>query len=235
MSIAGDRDEPAAEQLEKQEEQAFSASAPRAGARRGRPKRMSDAERAVAIARRARELFLEKGYARTTMEDIVARCRISKATLYRLFPGKTEVFGAVIEDHRHDMLALPGDYDDLPVDAALARIFRIDIEAEADRERMALIRFVVVEGREFPELGALLRERGADRSRRELAGWLERQKARGRIDLPDAHDAAKALMDLVFGALVLKPQADFGWPERQERIRYLRNCLGMFTRGILPR
>lgn len=202
---------------------------------RGRPKLLSDGEQALAIARRARDLFIEKGYARTTMDDIVALCRISKSTLYRLFPNKTEVFGAVIEDHRHDMLALPGDYDDLPLAEALARIFRVDIDEEANQQRMALIRFVLVQAQEFPELRELLDKRGADLSRRELATWLRSQLAARRIDIPDADDAAKALMDLMFGAIVMKSHGDPQWPDRQERIRYHRACIAMFTRGILPR
>ena len=202
---------------------------------RGRPKLMSDAEQALSIARRARDLFFEKGYARTTMDDIVARCHISKSTLYRLFPNKTEVFGAIIDEHRQAMLALPGDYDELPIDEALARIFLIEIDDEANRERMALIRFVIVEARQFPELRALLRDRGGDRSRQDLARWLKKQQAMGRIGVPDINDAAKALMDLIFGAIAFKSETVHEWPAQQERVRYLRNCIRMFTRGILPR
>ncbi|CAH1661189.1 TetR family transcriptional regulator [Chelatococcus asaccharovorans] len=233
MSIVSGRDNATHDRSAEDESSPASALGRRG---RGRPKRASDTEQAAAIARRARDLFLEKGYARTTMEDIVARCRISKSTLYRLFPNKTEVFGAVIDEHRQAMLALPGDYDDLPIDEALARIFRVEIDDEANHERMALIRFVLVEAREFPELRAQLRERGVDRSRHELARWLDGQRAQGRIDLKNADDAAKALMDLMLGAIVMKPHdEDQPWPERQERIRYLRNCISMFTRGLLPR
>lgn len=202
---------------------------------RGRPKLMPDEDQALSIVHQARDLFLEKGYGRTTMEDIVVRCRISKSTLYRLFPNKTEVFGAIIDDHRQAMLALPGDYDDLPINEALERIFQIGIDDEANRERMALIRFVIVEARQFPELRALLHKRGGDRSRQDLARWLKMQQAKGRIDLPDANDTAKALMDLIFGAIVVKSETVHEWPARKERIRYLRNCISMFTRGILPR
>lgn len=210
---------------------------PGAAARRGRgrPKLMSDAEQALSIARQARDLFLQKGYGRTTMEDIVACCRISKSTLYRLFPSKTEVFGAVIDDHRQSMLALPGHYDKLPIDEALARIFRIDIDDDANHERFLLIRLVLVEAREFPELRTLLRDRGAGASRQDLARWLEEQRVAGRIDIPDANDAAKALMDLIFGAIVVKSETIHEWPPRHERIRYLRNCIRMFTQGIMPR
>lgn len=207
---------------------------PKPARRRGRPKVTSDAEQALSIARQARDLFLEKGYERTTMDDIVARCHISKTTLYRLFANKKEVFGAVIEEHRHAMLALPGDYDDLPIDEALARIFLVDIDDAANRERMALIHFVMLEARQFPELRALLETHGADRARQDLARWFERQKARGRVTFAKADDAAKALMDMLFG-VVAKSETLPEWPERKERIRYQRNCIAMFTRGIVPK
>ncbi|MFT4080916.1 TetR/AcrR family transcriptional regulator [Rhodomicrobium sp.] len=178
---------------------------------------MSDAEQALSIARRARELFCEKGYGRTTMEDIVARCRISKTTLYRLFPTKIDVFAAIIDDHRQEMLALPGDYDDLPIEEALARIFLVDIDEEADRERKALIRFVLIEGQHYPELAALLHERGGDWSMRELAFWLQTQKEKGRITFDNADDATLALMDLMFRAVALPPPGIPEWPDRGDR------------------
>lgn len=202
---------------------------------RGRPKRMSDAEQALFIARQAREIFYEKGYGRTTMEDIVARCRISKTTLYRLFPAKIDVFATIIDDHRQEMLALPGDYDDLPIEEALARIFLVDIDEEADRERKALIRFVLVEAQHYPELGNLLCERGGNWSRRELAAWLEKQKEKGRVAFDNADDAALALMDLMFRAVALPPLGAPDWPDSGDRKRHLRACIALFTKGILPR
>lgn len=230
MSIVEKRDELAG----KREDSPQPEATERRG--RGRPKVVPDAEQAASIARKARELFLEKGYGRTTMDDIVARCRISKSTLYRLFPNKAEVLGAVIDDHRQEMLALPVDDDDLPIDEALARIFRVDIDDDANQERMALVHFVIVEAREFPELHDLLHKRGADRSRQDLAQWLKRQKEKGRIDLVDAEDAAKALMDLMFGAMAKRPPGpDSEWLDRQERIRCQRARIAMITRGILPR
>src|SRR5579862_1368800 len=113
--------------------------------RRGRPKVMSDANQAQDIARRAKSLFLANGYAKTSMDDVVKHCRISKSTLYRLFTNKRELFAAIIDDNRLDMLGLPGDYDDLPIAEALVRIFRVDIDERANEERLRLIRFAIVE------------------------------------------------------------------------------------------
>lgn len=43
------------------------------------------------ILRGAVELFMERGYTRTSMQDIAEKCRISKATLYQMFRSKEEL------------------------------------------------------------------------------------------------------------------------------------------------
>jgi len=202
---------------------------------RGRPKLMSDEQQAAAIARQARDLFLQKGYARTAMEDIATRCRISKSTLYRLFPNKTEIFGAIVDDHRHSMLALPGDYGDLPLEEAIARIFLIDIDEDAHRKRMEVVRLVMVEGYQFPELHALLRERGGDTSRAMLSEWLEAQGRRGRVDIECADTTARMLMDIMFGALMPKGGKGSEWPGGDDRRTHLRRSIRIFVNGIRPR
>jgi AcrR family transcriptional regulator len=196
---------------------------------------MTDEQQSATIARQARDLFLDKGYARTAMEDIAARCRISKRTLYRLFPNKAEVFGVIIDDHRHSMLALPANYDDLPLEEAIGRIFLIDIDEAAHRKRIEVIRLAIVEGRQFPELAALVRERGADKSLAMLTEWLEAQAQRGRIDIEDAGATAKMLADMIFGAIVMNrgedPQRldDDGW-----RV-HLRRAIRIFVNGVRRR
>jgi AcrR family transcriptional regulator len=193
---------------------------------------MSNEQQAAAIVRQAGDLFLEKGYGRTTMEDIVARCRISKSTLYRLFPNKTEIFGAIIDDHRHSMLALPGDYGDLPLEEAIGRIFLIDIDEDTHRKRLEVLRLVMVEGRQFPELDVLLRERGGDTARAMLTEWLEAEGRRGRIDIEDADTAAKMLMDIMFGAVVIMPGRGREWPSSDDRRAYLRRSIRIFVNGL---
>lgn len=203
---------------------------------RGRPKLTSDEQQAAAIAREAGDLFLEKGYARTPMEEIAARCRISKRTLYRLFPNKAEVFGAVVDQHRQTMLALPGDYDDLPLEEAIGRIFLVDIDEEAHRKRTEFIRLAILEGRQFPELAALLFLRGADKSRTMLTEWLEAQARRGRIEIDDAGMTAGILMDMMFGLIARKQEKDAPqWPGDDDRRAILRRTIAIFVNGVRRR
>jgi AcrR family transcriptional regulator len=202
---------------------------------RGRPKlRPDDAQRRL-IADCARELFLEKGYGRTTTDEVAARCRISKHTLYRLFSGKPALFAAIVELHRQDMLALPGDYDGLPLDQALEKIFKIDIDPETDKERVALLRLVMLEAQQSPELSEIVRRDGADRSRIELANWLKAQSESGMIAIDHPESAARILMDMIFGALAFKTVDNLGFPGGDDRIAHMRRCIAVFLNGVRPR
>ena len=46
----------------------------------------------------ALELFVEKGYAATRLEDVAARAGVSKGTLYLYFDGKQALFKAVVQE-----------------------------------------------------------------------------------------------------------------------------------------
>lgn len=63
---------------------------------KGRLAEQSEATRAALIAA-ARAVFAEKGYAATTIEDIVRRAVVTRGALYHHFTSKEELFGAVYE------------------------------------------------------------------------------------------------------------------------------------------
>jgi TetR/AcrR family transcriptional repressor of mexJK operon len=208
------------------------ATAVRGTPARGRPKAMADEAVRAMIVAHARDAFLEVGYAGTTMDLVAARCRISKRTLYRLFPGKTDLFTAVVILHRQSMFDLPRpDDEDLPVTEALEAIFRIDIDEAADRERIAFIRLVITESTRFPEIELLILRDGAEASRRLLAEWLTRQVERGLIALADPSKAAQMLMDMVFGVFARRRHHG-EWGSREERRAYVRMCIDIFVNGV---
>ncbi len=48
------------------------------------------------ILQAALDLFLEQGYARTSMDTVAARAGVTKQTVYRYYPSKEELFVAVM-------------------------------------------------------------------------------------------------------------------------------------------
>jgi TetR/AcrR family transcriptional repressor of mexJK operon len=200
--------------------------------RRGRPKCVPDNAQCDLIVNCARRLFVKKGYGATTTDDIAAECKISKQTLYRLFSGKAALFRAVVETHRQKWLALPRADDNLPMAESLAQIFMVDISDEADEERVDVIRLVLAEGRNFPELAEILKQYGSEFSRAALAGWLALQCTRGRLKPQDTVATAQILMDMVFGAIIMKNVGDMDWPAGEQRRNHVRNCIDIFLHGV---
>jgi len=55
------------------------------------------------ILRHAKVVFARKGYHDTGVDDIIARARIARGTLYLYFNGKREVFGALLDRLMHEL------------------------------------------------------------------------------------------------------------------------------------
>jgi AcrR family transcriptional regulator len=203
-------------------------------ARRGRPKAMSDAERRRQITQAAETLFVRKGYAGTSTREIAAQCKISKQTLYRLFPGKLDLFVAVVEAHRLKMIDLGDGYDDLPLDQALARMFMIDMDQKNYEIRAGFLRTANVESLQHPQLREILRHHGGQKALDGLADWLDRQCRRGRLVVGNTSLAARMLLDTFTGAVFLDALGGFSWTDREERIAHFRQCIEIFLNGALP-
>ncbi len=70
-----------------------------------RPQSKAPASRQERVLAAATDVFLRYGFARTTMGDIAKEAGISRPALYLVFPGKEEVFAAVIHRMSDDSLA----------------------------------------------------------------------------------------------------------------------------------
>lgn len=65
-------------------------------------------ERRQEILDAAARVFIDKGYAAATMQEIATACDLAPGTLYRYFPGKADLIAAVVGacmDTYHDVLA----------------------------------------------------------------------------------------------------------------------------------
>lgn len=201
---------------------------------RGRPKQRPDSEERQRILTIARELFLDVGYAGTTMDAVASRCGISKKTLYRLFPAKTDLFKAMVADHRRTMLALPRPDDGLPMAEALAAIFRLDIDDTENRERLAFIRLALADADRYPEIGEAIALEGAQAALRLLAQWLAVQQARGALRPFPPEAAARMLMDMVFSVMVKRYPGD-ALMTSEQRVGHARRCIEVFLDGMAER
>src|SRR5579859_7273013 len=72
-----------------------------------RSPRLSRSERRRVIEDAATRLFARRGYAATTVEDIVRAAGVTKPMLYRHFESKQELCVALLERHRDELVAAP--------------------------------------------------------------------------------------------------------------------------------
>ena len=203
--------------------------------RRGRPKVLPDEVQRAIVVETARRLFVRKGYGSTTTGDVAAAARISKQTLYRLFPSKRALFAAVVDAHRQSVLALPGNYEDIPIEQALESIFQLNMDQRAHQERLALIKILLSEAQQFPELQKIAREHGADPSRRDLAEWIAEQRKQGRITVDDPDAAARALLDMILGSAILNMNIGRRAPSLSEFRDHARRSIAIFLNGVRRR
>lgn len=73
-----------------------------------------------AILDASKQLFLDRGYAGTRINNITDACGISRAGFYTYFRDKREIFNTLGEATYHELLQVVGTLDDLPRPASRA-------------------------------------------------------------------------------------------------------------------
>jgi AcrR family transcriptional regulator len=112
--------------------------------------RLKSAERRRVIEDAAVDLFSERGYSPTTVDDIVTRAGVTKPILYRHFESKQHLVMSLLERHRDELAAAP-------LDALLALSGRPFLE-RLDAMLDAWFGYVV----EHPFVRLLLQDEGSD-------------------------------------------------------------------------
>src|SRR5687767_2534229 len=105
-----------------------------------RTSRLPRGARRVQLLRAAQDVFVAQGFHAAAMDDIADRAGVSKPVLYQHFPGKRELYLALLEEHVSELAdrvaEAMGRTDDNRerVDAAVGAYFDfIDSEGEAFR------------------------------------------------------------------------------------------------------
>ena len=140
----------------------------RAAVRSGRPPRERAGEVEVRILDAAHRLFLERGLAGASMEEIAGLARSGKPTIYARFPSKEELFTAVIMRNVDANIARFEGH--VPIGATieqrLASVGVTVLHWALASDTVGLMRLGISEARRFPELASsvhgMVRERGTE-------------------------------------------------------------------------
>jgi AcrR family transcriptional regulator len=184
------------------------------------------------ILRAARICFLDRGFLRTTISEVVALSGGSRATVYEEFGDKEGLFAALIASILDDM-SLPALADG-PPDQVLRKLGRSYLEQLLDPEALALYRVVLGESTHMRQLGPAIFRAGpraaSDTLARRFAAWVES----GELTLENPARAATLFLAMIEGDL---HRAAIMWersPSADEIEDSVDAAVALFLHGAAP-
>lgn len=179
----------------------------------------------------AASVFMELGFAGSSMGEIARRAGVSKNTIYARYATKTELFSGVMR-WRADRL-LPRFTRTLLTDQGLETTLQTFgeglLEVVLEPESMAFRRRMISEAVHFPEIAREYWSLGPARSRKLLGEYLQTQALAGAIVLRDPHLAATEFIALIQGDFVIR--AELGIepaPAPEKRVAVVRGAVQLF-------
>jgi AcrR family transcriptional regulator len=152
----------------------------------GEPKwRRRKQARPAEILAAAITVFAEKGFAAARLDDIARKAGVSKGALYLYFETKEDLFRAVVqqaiapnvEAARQAALTVEGSFAVL-LPAILGRFATV---VGAHPHLPAVVKMVIAESRNFPELARIWHDQVISQGVALLSGLIERAQAKGEV------------------------------------------------------
>jgi AcrR family transcriptional regulator len=208
----------------------------RAGPGPGRPTRLQIEERNRELLDQALDLFLEKGFERTTIRDITTSVGMAKRTVALRYGDKTALFKAALQ-RAIDEWVVPTERlsaaETADLEETLRRIAQILVANIMSPAGLRLLRITNTESYRMPEIGAYTYERGTRHTVAYLADLFRRRLPHGK-DFLDPEMLAVSFLNLVVGGPARTTV--WGMPLDNAAIAWrTEHCVQLFLRGILPR
>lgn len=201
----------------------------------GRPRRDQVEQRNAELLDHALDLFLERGFERTTIDAIAASVGMAKRTVYARYGDKEALFKAALQ-RAIDNMVVPieklraAEQDD--VEPCLLAIARILVANLMSREGLRLMRITNSESYRMPEIGAYTYDRGTRITIAYLSDLFRRLKRTEGQTMAEseAEDAAEVFLNLLGS-----PARTAAWgmePDEAEIERLTRYRVGLFVHGL---
>jgi AcrR family transcriptional regulator len=202
---------------------------------RGRLGRQSPDERRENILAVAAEAFALEGYGITSMSTIAARLGGSKATLYKYFTSKEELFQAVMQ---RKCEAVIGPLEEMAYASRdptelLFEFGKVFLSRLCQPDALMINRTVHGEGQRFPEVAQTFFRYGPEAAYSVLVPALTRFDDEGLIDCPDPRLAVEQFCAMIRGDIHMRVSCGLSPPPSEAEIeRQVNHAVGIFVRGI---
>jgi AcrR family transcriptional regulator len=155
-----------------------------------------------AIMSAATDLFLQKGYLGTSVDEIAAAAGVSKQTVYKQFGDKQRLFSDIVVATINAVgepffTEIEGLEEAQDLEAHLTQVAHRLVAVVRDPQLLRLRRLVIGEAGRFPELGRAYYQGAPGRTVETLVSRFHALERRGLLHLDDARLAAQNFIWLV--------------------------------------
>ncbi len=187
----------------------------------------------------ALDLFVEKGFAATRLEDVAQRAGVSKGTVYLYFDSKEDLFKAVIrsgmvraiEEAERRVAAYSGSASDL-----LRELYTAWWQNIGGTKLAGIPKLMISEAQNFPELARFYYEEVIQRGSQLFARTIERGIERGEFRRVNVDHTVRAIVSpLIMRAILEHSFLPCAGPEDFDVPAYFEHTLGLVLDGLRTR
>ena len=192
-------------------------------------------DRRQQIIAAAMDLFAKKGFRGTTTRDLATQAGVNEAIIFRYFKTKEELYSAIIEHkagerdlHREELQRLAAMNDDEEFLQAVGRTFLE--KHETDTTFMRLLLLSALEGHQLSDMFV-----SSMAARHPIADYIQRRIDEGVFRPFDPHLAARALLGMFVGFIMLQEILGMKKKHPSDREEVVRTFVSIFLSGIANR
>ena len=183
----------------------------------------------------ALEVFADRGFAATKLEDVARRAGVTKGTIYLYFENKEALFKALIRQTIVPVIAqgealaasFMGSAREL-----FERLVREYWRLVGETSLVGIPKLMMAEANNFPELARFYYEEVVTRGHRLMAGVLERGIKAGEFRPVNVAVATKLAMAPVMHAVIARKAFSACMPEGFDVGKYLDTHIDLYLHGI---
>jgi AcrR family transcriptional regulator len=187
------------------------------------------------ITAAALELFVERGYAGTRLDDVAARAGVSKGTLYLYFANKEELFKAVVREGLVSPIAEMRGFID-QFEGSTLELIRMMLFGWWERigaSRIAGIpKLIIAEAGNFPELARFYVAEVVEPAQAATVAILERGIARGEFREVNTEEVARLMASPMLGLLMWRNALEPFSNTKVDPLGYLEAHFDMLRHGL---
>ncbi len=187
----------------------------------------------------ALDLFVEKGFAGTRVEEVAARAGVSKGTLFLYFSSKEDLFKAVVIDSignrfvewNAEFEAFPGNTTELLKYAMSSWWERVGATRAS-----GITKLMMSEARNFPELASFYQREVMEPGRRLIRKILQRGMDRGEFRPLDLDNAVySCIAPMIFLMMWKHSMAPCSLGVEIDPVAYLASQVDVMLHGVSAR